>query len=224
MATVVDHRLERMRADAYGAIPSAARRSVSGISAVGDPCPLHFVTQLRERRPTTAANMPLEPGSGSIFGGKIRARSSLESIAGRGVAAASYTAIPVTAPAPLEVCAPVVPHPAPSPPARGAPLLSPAVAADAVDERLIEILDAPLAMGETAASGFLRKEQAIVAVLATLTVLESRALLARIRTARAGDRLVEKLGRLTAERRGRLLAFLADARRREALQLARTRR
>jgi hypothetical protein len=99
-----------------------------------------------------------------------------------------------------------------------------AVAADAVDERLIEILDAPLATGETAASGFLRKEQAIVAVLATLTVLESRALLARIRAARAGDRLVEKLGRLTVERRGRLFAFLADARRREALQLARTRR
>src|SRR5262249_9897253 len=98
----------------------------------------------------------------------------------------------------------------------------PAVRVDAVDERLIEILDAPLAMGETAASGFLRKEQAIVTVLATLTVLESRALLARIRTARAGDRLAAKLGRLTAERRGRLLAFLADARRREALQLARS--
>jgi hypothetical protein len=193
--------------------------------------------------------LPLEREPVSIFGGRLRARSPLESFPGRGDAAAARasTSVSSSPPAPPEARADDAPREAPllgrlgpaadgrgaaeeRAPASGvAPAGSmrvarPAAALEAVDERLIEILDAPLAMGETAASGFLRKEQAIVAVLATLTVLESRALLARIRTARAGDRLVEKLGRLTAERRGRLLAFLADARRREALQLARTRR
>jgi hypothetical protein len=90
-----------------------------------------------------------------------------------------------------------------------------------VDGQLIEILDAPLAPGETAAIGYRRKEEAIAAVLATLTALESRALLARLTAARPGDRLVEKLARLTLERRHRLLSFLADARRREAIRLAR---
>ncbi|HWU90349.1 MAG TPA: hypothetical protein VN253_23960, partial [Kofleriaceae bacterium] len=75
------------------------------------------------------------------------------------------------------------------------PAAGPAAVAGAVDERLIEILEAPLAAGETVSSGYRRKEAAMVAVLATLTVLESRALLARLRVARAGDRLVEKLGR-----------------------------
>ena len=107
----------------------------------------------------------------------------------------------------------------PAPGAAGASFEARSPGAAAVDERLIEILDAPLAPRETAASGFRRKEEAIVGVLAALTVHESRALLARMRVAHAGDRLVEKLGRLTAERRHRLLAFLVDARRREALQL-----
>ncbi len=93
--------------------------------------------------------------------------------------------------------------------------------ASAVDERLIAILEAPLAPGETAASGYRRKEEAIGAVLATLSVPESRALLARLTAARPGDPLAEKLTRLTAERRHRLLAFLAGARRREALRLQR---
>lgn len=102
--------------------------------------------------------------------------------------------------------------PAPAPPAPLAP---------AVEARLIAILEAPLAPGETAARGYRRKEEAIGTVLATLSVPESRALLRRLVAARPGDLLAEKLTRLTAERRYRLLAFLADARRREALRLTR---
>jgi hypothetical protein len=175
--------------------------------------------------------MLLEHEPGSIFGGRLRARSALESIAGCDGTAALQAAVSPSdlsepghggEPRAAETLAdPAVPDASPARlPRRGLGVGAP----DAVDERLIEILEAPLAAGETAAVGFRRKEAAIVGVLATLTALESRALLARIRSARAGDPLVEKLGRLTAERRQRLLAFLADARRREALQLARTSR
>jgi len=192
--------------------------------------------------------MLLERAPGSIFGGRLPARSSLESIAGRGIAAALPASPPPPPPPPpspsLEARAtsarqespPLEAPAAASAPRRAEsdPAADPAPAsvgaaraallAVAVDERLIEILDAPLAAGELASSGYLRKEEAIGAVFAALTVLESRALLARLEAARTGDRLVAKFTRLTAERRHRLLAFLADARRREALKLARTRR
>jgi hypothetical protein len=116
--------------------------------------------------------------------------------------------------------APAASAPAP-PPAAAAATSTAGPRAAAVDGRLIAILEAPLAPGETAASGYRRKEEAIGAVLATLSVPESRALFARLTAAHPGDPLAEKLTRLTVERRHRLLAFLAEARRREALRLQR---
>jgi len=89
------------------------------------------------------------------------------------------------------------------------------------DARLIAILDAPLALGETAAVGFARKEHELGAAFAALSVLESRAMHARLSTVKQGDELAHKFARLTVERRGRLLNFLADARRREALAIGR---
>lgn len=86
-----------------------------------------------------------------------------------------------------------------------------------VDARLIAILDEPLAPGETAMVGFARKEHALGAVFATLNVFESRAIHARLANPKAGDELANKFARLTAERRSRLLAFVADARRRAAI-------
>lgn len=92
---------------------------------------------------------------------------------------------------------------------------------DTIDARLIAILDAPLGIGETAAGGFARKEHELGAIFASLSVLEARAIQARLANVKPGDELANKFARLTCERRGRLINFLADARRREALAVGR---
>jgi hypothetical protein len=84
------------------------------------------------------------------------------------------------------------------------------------DVALIAILLAPLNVEETAAVGFARKEAELRCVLATLSIVDSRALRSRLSNPRSGDPLAESFMRLTAERRARLINFLADARRREA--------
>jgi hypothetical protein len=80
------------------------------------------------------------------------------------------------------------------------------------------ILEAPLQVGETTHFGFARKEAELVAAFAKLSVLESRALHARLSNPRSGDQLAAAFLRMTYERRARLINFLADARRREALK------
>jgi len=86
------------------------------------------------------------------------------------------------------------------------------------DASFVAILDAPLQAGETAHFGFLRKEAELVAAFAALSVLESRALHGRLSNPRSGDVLAAAFMRMTYERRARLINFLADARRREALK------
>lgn len=88
------------------------------------------------------------------------------------------------------------------------------------DATLLGVIEAPLEPGETAREGFLRKEAELRAAFAQLPTMEQRALHARLANPRPGDQLAERFGRLTVERRTRLLTFLADARRREALALA----
>jgi hypothetical protein len=85
------------------------------------------------------------------------------------------------------------------------------------DVALLAILEAPLHPNETAAVGFARKEAELRHVLASLSVLESRALHARLSCPKDGDQLPKAFTRMTAERRARLINFIADARRREAL-------
>ena len=98
------------------------------------------------------------------------------------------------------------------------PATPPVTAAQrAIDARLAAILDAPLAPGETAFDGYRNKEVQLVAAMAQLTILESRALHARFANPLGADALAAKFMRLTIERRVRLLNFLADARRRAAL-------
>jgi hypothetical protein len=110
---------------------------------------------------------------------------------------------------------PVAPIPrltlVPAQPAKPAPSLS-----SPDDARLLAILDAPLAPGEPAHTGFRRKEHELGQAFAALDVMAARALHARLRSPKAGDQLAAAFGRMTDERRGRLLAFLADARRRAA--------
>ena len=101
-----------------------------------------------------------------------------------------------------------------------ATLRTPTTVASSNDAALASILDAPLIPGETAREGFLRKEAELRVSFAQLPVTSQRALHARLSTPRAGDQLAERFARLTADRRMRLLTFLADARRREALAQA----
>jgi hypothetical protein len=111
---------------------------------------------------------------------------------------------------------------APRPPVDAVPDLPPLRGdSSTCDVALIRILDAPLAFGMTAREGFMRKEAELRAAFAALPVATQRALHARLSNPRADDEFAVTFHRLTAERRTRLLNFLADARRREALAAAR---
>jgi hypothetical protein len=92
-----------------------------------------------------------------------------------------------------------------------------AVIHTSADGALIAILDAPIGTTETAFAGFARKEHELGATFGTLSVVECRLLHKRLANPQHGDELANKFARLTMERRVRLLAFLADARRREAM-------
>lgn len=82
----------------------------------------------------------------------------------------------------------------------------------------IAIIEAPLQFGETAQFGFARKEAELRTAFASLTVIEARALQMRLSNPRNGDQLAAAFIRVTRDRRERLVNFLADARRREALR------
>lgn len=88
---------------------------------------------------------------------------------------------------------------------------------------LLGILRAPLLLGESAQLGFARKENELREAFAALTVLESHAVRARLSNPRSDDELAVAFMRMTHERRARLISFLADARRREALGYSRAR-
>jgi hypothetical protein len=92
---------------------------------------------------------------------------------------------------------------------------------DGFEAEVIAQIVAPLAAGETANDGHRRKEHAIGAWFDTLTILQARALHARLARPRGGDTLAAAFGRLGHERRERLLAFLAATRRRQAMRAAR---
>lgn len=90
------------------------------------------------------------------------------------------------------------------------------------DARLLGILAGGPADGETLDAAFRRKERELGALFATLDVATSRALHRRLSISADGDVVAARFGRLVSERRARLLAFLADARRREAIARARS--
>jgi hypothetical protein len=79
------------------------------------------------------------------------------------------------------------------------------------------ILDSPIRTDETAHLGFQRKERELAAVFATLTVIEAHYMRTRLANPKPDDDLATKFARLTHERRARLIAFVADARRRKAI-------
>ena len=88
------------------------------------------------------------------------------------------------------------------------------------EQRAIAILAGRID-GESASTAFARKENELKEVFETLTIAESRALHGRLTMPKDGDELAQLFGRLVADRRARLVAFVADARRREAVLAAR---
>ncbi len=100
------------------------------------------------------------------------------------------------------------------------PIVMPTRDTSPIDARVIAIIDAPIT-GETALGGFARKEAELRDAFASLSLADARALHKRLSIPQPGDVVVDKLGRFTAERRTRLVQFLADARRREAFASAR---
>lgn len=91
-----------------------------------------------------------------------------------------------------------------------------------LDAQLLAILSAGPALGETIEAAFRRKEHELGALFATLDVTTSRALHRRLSRPAEGDLVAAQFGRMVSERRARLLSFLADARRREAIAQARS--
>ena len=88
-----------------------------------------------------------------------------------------------------------------------------------VERRLIQVLRGEPIPGETIDAEFRRKEQCIGAIFAGLSVLEARTLHRRLTLQSPSDVLAAEFSRLIEARRRRLLSFLVDARRRQAITL-----
>jgi hypothetical protein len=91
----------------------------------------------------------------------------------------------------------------------------------ALEHAILAALEAPLSNHETMFAGFHRKELAVAALFAQLSVADARALHRRLTMPSSSDPLAVAFNRLVSERRARLVAFLADARRRQAIARAR---
>jgi len=85
-----------------------------------------------------------------------------------------------------------------------------------VEQEIVEILRAAPTPGETIEAAYRRKEHALGSLFARLSPVEALALHRRLSAADRDDPIASQFGRLIASRRARLLAFLADARRRAA--------
>ena len=97
-----------------------------------------------------------------------------------------------------------------------APVSDAPTATPSFETELLAILGRSVPPGK-AREGYAQKEREIAAVFARMGVVESAALHKRLSCKLPGDALVEAFVRLVEDRRARLLAFLADARRRAAL-------
>lgn len=86
------------------------------------------------------------------------------------------------------------------------------------EREITAVLTTRLAAGEQALAGFLRKEIELRDLFSKLSVRDARELHRRLTLGIAGDPIAPQFARLTGDRRVRLLAFLADAPRRNAVQ------
>jgi hypothetical protein len=90
-----------------------------------------------------------------------------------------------------------------------------------METQIMSVLDAPPESGETIEATYLRKERALGDLFAQLTSRDALALHRRLMAGAPADPLASRFGRMVGERRTRLLAFLADARAREARAMRR---
>lgn len=95
------------------------------------------------------------------------------------------------------------------------PPASPSLAPD-VEAAIIATLIRPTAPGETSAAGNARREAVLRTLVDGLTALEAFALGKRLDLARSDDALAQAFERIVVDRRVRLRAYLAEARRRAA--------
>ncbi len=104
------------------------------------------------------------------------------------------------------------PVPGAAPTAQLAPLSIPG------EDVMIAAIERPVDPYEGHRAGNERRERELMSLFGALTVGQAGELRRRLTSQRPGDALAASFQRLVVERRGRLLAFLADARRREALR------
>jgi len=83
-----------------------------------------------------------------------------------------------------------------------------------IETATLDLLTRPLMPGETHRSDFERRERELRLLFERLTPIAAFALQRRLESGRSDDKLVVAFERLVVERRGRLLATLAKARRR----------
>lgn len=86
-----------------------------------------------------------------------------------------------------------------------------------METEIIAVLDAPRAEGEQFDVAFRRKEHELGVLFAGLNAVDSLELQRRVGLKLPGDVLAERFGRLTNDRRMRLIAFLVASRRRFAV-------
>lgn len=86
----------------------------------------------------------------------------------------------------------------------------------AIEDELIKVLESPIDCCETHRAGYDRKERELLALLDGLTPVEAHELGRRLALASVNDRIVRAFSRLAADRRARVVAFIADTRRRIA--------
>jgi len=89
-------------------------------------------------------------------------------------------------------------------------------AAVSCEREILATLDQGAAAGERIADAFRRKEHALGNLFGSLSLNDARRLHERLTTPMPDDPIVVRMKRLTPERTARLIAFLADARRRAA--------
>lgn len=88
----------------------------------------------------------------------------------------------------------------------------------ALESEIMHVLECASEPGERFEMAFRRKEQELMAAFAQLSVVDAMELHRRLSLCVDDDGIAARFCRLISERRARLLAFLACARRREALR------
>lgn len=90
-----------------------------------------------------------------------------------------------------------------------------------LEDEILSVLGAVPEPGERIAIAFRPKEEELIVFLAHLSVLDSMRLHRRLTLSLDRDPVVTRFGRVIAERGAPFMSFLAGARRREAVRVAR---